>query len=79
MKARSASHSRARVRHSVHAPRAAELNCSGPANVEEFHYAWHLRGGLGWVAGLVFPAPAYGDLKTIYPNAGSRRLIEASC
>jgi hypothetical protein len=48
---------------------AAELNCSGPANVEEFHYAWHLRGGLGWVVGFIFPRSGYGDLKTTYPNA----------
>jgi hypothetical protein len=48
---------------------AAELNCSGPANVEEFRYQWHLRGGLGWVAGFVFPRSGYGDLKTVYPNA----------
>ncbi|HEX7190658.1 MAG TPA: DUF3108 domain-containing protein, partial [Thermoanaerobaculia bacterium] len=48
---------------------AAELNCSGPSNVEEFHYSWHLRGGLGWVAGFIFPRSGSGFLKTVYPNA----------
>ena len=48
---------------------AAELNCNGPANVEEFHYSWHLRGGLGWLAGFVFPRSGSGFLKTTYPNA----------
>src|SRR5436190_22401936 len=48
---------------------AAELNCSGASNVEEFRYQWHLRGGLGWVAGFIFPRSGYGDLKTVYPNA----------
>src|ERR1051326_8322596 len=48
---------------------AAELNCSGPSNVEEFHYSWHLRGGLGWIAGFIFPRSGSGFLKTVYPNA----------
>jgi hypothetical protein len=48
---------------------AAELNCSGPANVEAFHYSWHLRGALGWIAGFMFPRSGYGDLKNVYPNA----------
>ena len=48
---------------------AAELNCSGPSNVEEFHYTWRLRGGLGWVAGFIFPRSGSGFLKTTYPNA----------
>lgn len=48
---------------------AAELNCSGPANVEEYHYTWHLRGGLGWIAGFVFPRSGSGFLKTTYPSS----------
>lgn len=53
---------------------AAELNCSGPSNVEEFHYSWHLRGALGWVAGFVFPRSGSGDLKTVYPNAEKQTI-----
>src|SRR4051812_13415624 len=49
---------------------AAELNCHGPANVEEFRYTWRLRGGLGWIAGLVFPRTGVGNLKTTYPQDG---------
>jgi hypothetical protein len=52
------------------AANAAELKCSGASNVEEFRYAWHLRGALGWIAGFVFPRSGYGDLKTTYPKAG---------
>jgi hypothetical protein len=48
---------------------AAELNCSGPSNVEEYHYSWHLRGGLGWIAGFVFPRSGTGFLKTTYPSS----------
>ncbi|HEY2829047.1 MAG TPA: DUF3108 domain-containing protein [Thermoanaerobaculia bacterium] len=53
---------------------AAELNCSGPANVEAFHYSWHLRGALGWIAGFVFPRSGYGDLKNVYPNAEKQTI-----
>src|SRR5438045_4681815 len=53
---------------------AAELNCSGPSNVEEFRYAWHLRGGLGWVAGFFFPRSGFGDLKTTYPSAEKQTI-----
>lgn len=55
---------------------AAELNCSGPANVEEYHYSWHLRGGLGWIAGFIFPRSGYGDLKTTYPD-GNKHTISS--
>jgi hypothetical protein len=47
---------------------ATDLNCHGAANVEEFRYAWRLRGGLRWVAGLVFPTSGAGNLKITYPD-----------
>jgi len=47
---------------------AAELNCNGRANVEEFRYSWRVRGGLRWIAGLVFPTAGVGNLKTIFPT-----------
>jgi hypothetical protein len=53
---------------------AADLNCHGPANVEEFRYSWRLRGGLSWVAGFVFPTSGVGNLKTTYPNAGEHAI-----
>ncbi len=46
----------------------AELNCSGRTNVEEFRYSWRVRGGLRWIAGLVFPTSGTGNLKTIFPT-----------
>lgn len=48
---------------------AVELNCKGPSNVEDFHYSWRMRGGLAWIAGLVFPTSGTGELKTIFPTA----------
>jgi hypothetical protein len=37
----------------------------GPAaRPEEFRYAWKLRGGLAWIAGLKFPVSGFGFLRT---------------
>jgi len=50
---------------------AAEMKCNPQAaNSEEYRYTWRLRGGLGWIAGFVFPRSGFGDLKTLYPPAG---------
>jgi hypothetical protein len=50
---------------------ATQLDCSGSTpHTEEYHYTWRLRGGLGWIAGFVFPRTGFGDLKTSYPAAG---------
>jgi hypothetical protein len=52
----------------------AELKAATPGNIEEFHYSWRLRGGLAWVAGLVFPRNGYGNLKTTFPKAGEHAI-----
>ncbi len=57
---------------------AADLNCHGPSNVEEFHYTWRLRGGMSWIAGLVFPTSGVGELKTSYPNTPDDHDINSS-
>jgi hypothetical protein len=62
---------------------AADLNCKGPGNVEEFRYSWRMRGGLAWVAGLVFPTSGIGELKTTFPQGdghsiNSELLIQAN-
>jgi hypothetical protein len=56
---------------------AVDLNCHGPANVESFHYAWKLHGGLSWVAGIMFPTSGVGELKTTYPSP-ARNAIDSS-
>lgn len=53
---------------------AVEMNCHGPSNVEDFHYTWHMRGGLAWIAGLIFPTSGVGELKTVFP-AGDQHSI----
>src|ERR671931_315359 len=47
---------------------AAELNCSGAPNVETFKYTWRMRGGLSWIAGILFPTSGVGELKTTFPD-----------
>lgn len=56
---------------------AADLNCSGPSNVEEFRYSWRLRGGIRFVAGLLFPTTGVGNLKTTFPNAKTDKSINS--
>ena len=53
---------------------AADLNCGGATNVEEFRYSWRLRGGLSWIAGFVFPTSGVGNLKTTYPKSGESTI-----
>jgi hypothetical protein len=56
---------------------AADLNCHGAANVEEFHYSWRMRGGLSWIAGLVFPTSGVGELKTVFPQTPQQSTINS--
>lgn len=53
---------------------AAELNCHGPSNVEDFRYSWRMRGGLSIIASLVFPTSGVGQLKTEFPNGTDRTI-----
>jgi hypothetical protein len=46
------------------------------SNVEEYRYSWRVRGGLRWIAGLVFPTSGVGNLKTAYPTSG-RQVINS--
>jgi len=57
------------------ASHAAELKCTSPStNVEEFRYTWRLRGGIGWLAGLVFPNRGVGNLRTVFPKSGEHEI-----
>jgi Protein of unknown function (DUF3108). len=53
---------------------AVDLNCRGPANLESFHYVWHLRGGLSWIAGVMFPTSGVAELKTTYLTTGTKTI-----
>lgn len=53
---------------------AAELNCHGATNVESFHYTWRLRGGLSFVAAIMFPTSGNAELKTTFPKPGEHAI-----
>src|SRR5438128_1858068 len=53
---------------------AADLNCRATSNIESFHYAWRVRGAIGWLAGLVFPTSGVGELKTTFPKTGEHGI-----
>jgi hypothetical protein len=52
----------------------ADLDCKGPGTTEEFRYSWRLKGGIRFLAGLVFPTNGVGNLRTTYPKAGEHAL-----
>jgi hypothetical protein len=53
----------------------ASSNCGdGASNVEDFHYTWRLRGGLRFIAGLIFPTSGVGNLRTVYPKEGETSI-----
>ena len=56
---------------------AAELNCGGAKNVEEFRYTWRMKGGLRWIAGLIIPTSGVGNLRTVYPNGAGEQTINS--
>lgn len=56
----------------------ADLKCNNTSNVEDLRYSWRLRGGVRFLAGLVFPTAGVGNLKTTYgENIHSELLITA--
>jgi hypothetical protein len=54
---------------------AANTNCSGTAtNIEQFRYSWRLRGGLSWIAGIMFPTTGVAAMKNVYPKSGETNI-----
>src|SRR3954454_6023119 len=54
---------------------AANTNCSGPAtNIEQFRYSWRLRGGLSWIAGIMFPTTGVAAMKNVSPKSGETNV-----
>jgi hypothetical protein len=52
---------------------AADLTCN-TSNVEHFRYSWRLRGGVRFLAGLLFPTSGVGNLRTMYPQGDSHAV-----
>jgi Protein of unknown function (DUF3108) len=54
---------------------AANTNCSGAVtNIEQFRYSWRLRGGLSWIAGIMFPTTGVAAMKNVYPKSGETNI-----
>ena len=51
------------------------LACPEGGNVEELSYAWRLRGGVRFLAGLVFPTSGVGNLKTTFGDQIHSELL----
>ena len=45
---------------------ASDANCND-TNIEELRYSWRLKGGIRFLAGLVFPTSGVGSFRTTYP------------
>ena len=54
---------------------AIDPNCKTPGNTEEFRYSWRLKGGVRFLAGLVFPTSGVGNLKTTYGDTIHSELL----
>ena len=54
---------------------AADLTCNNVGNVEEFRYSWRLRGGVRFVAGLMFPTTGVGNLRNTYGDKLHSELL----
>jgi len=51
----------------------ADVNCND-TNVEELRYSWRLKGGVRFLAGLIFPTTGVGNLRTTYPVGGEHAV-----
>jgi hypothetical protein len=49
--------------------------CNNIGNVEEFRYSWRLRGGVRFLAGLMFPTNGVGNLRNTYGDKLHSELL----
>jgi hypothetical protein len=54
---------------------AADLKCNNIGNVEDFRYSWRIRGGIRFVAGLMFPTTGVGNLRNTYGDKLHSELL----
>lgn len=53
----------------------ADLTCNNVGNVEEFRYSWRIRGGVRFLAGLMFPTTGVGNLRNTYGDKIHSELL----
>ena len=51
----------------------ADQTCND-TNIEELRYTWRLKGGVRFLAGLVFPTSGVGNLRTTYPTGNDHAI-----
>jgi Protein of unknown function (DUF3108) len=54
---------------------AADLTCDHIGNVEDLRYSWRLKGGVRFVAGLMFPTSGVGNLRNTYGDKLHSELL----
>ncbi len=52
---------------------AADASCND-TNVEQLRYSWRLKGGIRFLAGLVFPTSGVGSFRTTYSTSGDHAV-----
>jgi hypothetical protein len=50
---------------------ASDASCT---NVEQLRYSWRLKGGVRFLAGLIFPTSGVGSFRTTYPVGGDHSV-----
>lgn len=53
----------------------ADLSPASTGQVEEFRYAWRLKGGARFIAGLLFPTSGVGNLRTQFGDTVHSELL----
>ena len=53
----------------------ADLSPAATGQVEEFRYSWRLRGGVRFLAGLIFPTSGVGNLRTTFGDTVHSELL----
>ena len=51
----------------------ADQSCNA-TNVEELRYSWRLKGGIRFLAGMVFPTNGVGSFRTTYPTGDDHAI-----
>jgi hypothetical protein len=54
---------------------SANLFAANPGSVEEFRYSWRLKGGVRFIAGLMFPTTGVGNLRTTFGDTIHSELL----
>src|SRR4051812_31664549 len=54
---------------------SVNLFAADPGSVEELRYSWRLKGGVRFIAGLMFPTTGVGNLRTTFGDTIHSELL----